>query len=74
MSEVSKRDQFRTRLTCPKCGAVGHAIGEENSALNPSGPMSRLVSMSDSFILQTPRNHQSQPVIACAACGTVQPD
>jgi hypothetical protein len=74
MSDVPEREQFRTRISCAKCEAQGHAVWEENSVLNPSGPMSRLVSLSDSFILQTSRKHQGQPVIACAACGTAQPD
>jgi DNA-directed RNA polymerase subunit RPC12/RpoP len=71
---MRKRDQFRTLLKCSRCGAGGHAVWEENTLNDPAGPMGKLVSMSDNFILQTPRNHQGQPVIACKACGAVQPD
>ena len=74
MSEAHKRDQFRTLLKCGKCGAVGHALWEENSEITADGPMGTLVRMSDNFFLQTARNHQGQPAIACRDCGTVHPD
>ena len=74
MSQVSTREQFRTPLHCPSCGAAGHAIWEENRLPDKSGPMSRLVSLSDNFVLQAHLSHPAQPVIACQACGTLLPD
>ena len=74
MSEAHKRYQFNTLLKCSRCGAAGHALWEENSAVNSDGPMGQLISMSDNFFLQTRASHQGQPVIACKSCGTVQPD
>jgi L-lactate utilization protein LutB len=71
---MRKRDQFRTLLKCSRCGAAGHAVWEENTGMAATGPMGTLVSMSENFALQAPRNHQGQPVIACKACGAVQPD
>jgi L-lactate utilization protein LutB len=74
ISGMIKRDQFRTLLRCARCGAAGHAVWEENTEMAAAGPMGTLVSMSDNFILQAPRNDHGQPVIACKTCGTVQPD
>lgn len=74
MSAAHERDQFRTLLKCGRCGAGGHAVWEENSAINADGPMGTLVSMSENFFLQTRPSHQGQPVIACKSCGAVQPD
>jgi len=74
MSEVHKRDQFRSLLKCGRCSAAGFAVWEENSGVTIDGPMGALVTMSDNFFLQTHRSHQGQPVIACRHCGTVQPD
>ena len=70
----SKRDQFRTLLKCGRCGADGHALWEENSAVTADGLMGHLVSMSDNFMLQIAPNHQGQPAIACKACGMVHKD
>jgi hypothetical protein len=73
MSQFSNPDQFRTLLKCGRCGAGGHAVWED-SAANADGPMGSLVSMSENFFLQTRLTHQGQPMIACKACGAVQPD
>lgn len=74
MSETLLRDQFNTRLECGHCGASGHAVWEENSSINPEGPMGRLITLSDGFFQRMPRNHQGQPEIACSRCGQVHAD
>jgi len=74
MSEAHQRDQFHTRLKCGRCGADGHAVWEENSAMNSDGPMGMLVSMSENFFQRAPRNHQGQPEIACRSCGQTHAD
>ena len=74
ISQVPKREQFRTLLKCSRCGAEGHAVWEENSVMDKGGPMSKLVAIPDNFLLQTPKCPQGQPVIACKGCGAVQPD
>ena len=74
MPEAPKRKKLNTHLKCAKCGAEGKAVWEENNDVHDAGPMGHLVSISDNFFQRTPRNHQGQPEIACAACGAVHPD
>lgn len=74
MSEIHRREQFRTHLKCGRCGATGHAIWEENSALSQNGPMGVLVSISGPFARRSRQNAQGQPEITCTACGTTYPD
>lgn len=73
-SALQHRDQFRTGLACIRCGARGHAVWEENSALTTQGPMGRLIALSDGFFQRMPKSHQGQPEIACVQCGQVHAD
>lgn len=70
---LPERERFSSRLKCGRCGAEGHAVWEENSAVTPQGPMGVLVSISSNFAQVTSHGAQGQPVIACIACGLSQP-
>ena len=73
MTDNRKRQQIRVDLTCPHCGAKGAAVWEENSAMNPLGPESRLIDLSGQFVRQ-PGAIAAQPDITCLSCGTVLTD
>jgi DNA-directed RNA polymerase subunit RPC12/RpoP len=69
MTGPVKRQQIRMDLICPHCGAKGVAVWEENSAINPLGPESKLISLSGRFARQ-PGGIAGQPDITCLSCGT----
>ena len=81
MSEVHKRDQFRTLLKCGRCGAAGHALWEENTDINADGPMGSLIRMSDNIATRTPQsstdigfiNNTTEPVYKMLAVANAVP-
>lgn len=74
MAQALRRDQFHANLACGRCGATGHAVWEENSEIAPEDSMGQLITLSDGFFQRVPKNHQSQPEIACVKCGMMHAD
>lgn len=74
MAEALRRDQFHANLACGRCGATGHAVWEENSAVTSESPMGRLITLSEGFFQRMRKTHQRQPEIACVKCGIVHGD